>query len=304
MRNPQKTLTIEKAWRQEINRRWSAFKKSTISKLEEMNQTAIQSNIQNRDAIPFAMNPSQQRSYMVFLQAEIDRLLLVTAQAPNWQAQYQLASYERGLEMTRGAIIAQGAALVPTAAEISAASTLQAFSAAPSIGGTSGAPIHQDALEFLYNRSYETLNGWTDAMAKETRQILFNGAQQGKGIREIQREMVKRQNVSRSRARVIAQTEVSQAFQQSATNETERAAEELEIDIQMRWLTVMDNKVRDMHADWHGTLASPKGNRERIGKSPYNCRCAQAPVIPIANTKAQRDKFAKERVEMLKIERK
>lgn len=305
MKNPQKTLTIEKAWRREINRRWSAFKKSTTDMLREMNQFAIESDIQNRDAIPFAMNSAQQRAYMVFLQSEIDRLLLETTQAPNWQAQYQLQSYERGIEMTRASLISQGASLEPTPAEVAQAATITTFTAIPSMGAASTSiPIHRDALEFLYNRSYESLKGWTDAMAKETRQILFNGAQQGKGIREITKQIVDRQNVSRSRARVIAQTEISQAFQQSATNETERAAEELDIEIKMRWLTVMDFKVRHLHAKWHGTTATPAENRVRIGMSPYNCRCGNSPVIPIADTKAKQDRFDKEREKMLSIERK
>ena len=140
-------------------------------------------------------------------------------------------------------------------------------------------------------------------MATETRQILFDGIAQGKGIDDVVRDMVARIDVSRSRARVIARTETIQAFQLSSTNETARAAEEIGEEILLRWLTARDGRVRHLHAGWHGTLVTPKDNLARINVSPWNCRCAQAPVIPEANTRAKQKKFDKERKQLLSIER-
>jgi len=189
-----------------------------------MNVAAI---VVNKGAV-FSLSASQQRTFMTFLQAEIDRLLLVTQTPPNWQSQYQAQAYQRGLDGTRAGLISQGADIVPTVLQRLAAIDLTPFTATSALGTiTSSAPIHQDALEFLFTRSYEKLNGWTDAMATETRQILFDGVAQGKGIDDVVREMVNRQDVSRSRARVIARTETIQAFQISATNEAARAAEEI-----------------------------------------------------------------------------
>ena len=72
----------------------------------------------------------------------------------------------------------------------------------------------------------------------------------------------------------------------------------------MRWLTRKDSVVRHQHALWHGTLATPEDNFKRISVSPYNCRCAQSPVIPIANTKKKQDKFDEERKVLLALESK
>lgn len=299
-RSPTGTLRIEKAWNIEINKRWAAFKKSSLGRLRQINEQSVIIN----KAEPFAMSAEQLRTYMVFLRAEIQRLLIVSEQAPNWQASYQLQSYERGLESTRAALISQGATLTPTASEISAGASLGVFTATPTLGASSGmAPIHQDALEFLYSRSYESLKGWTDKMAAETRQILFEGVKQGNGINELIREISTRQDVSRSRARVIAQTETIQAYQQSTTNETERAAEEIGEEVKLRWLTRLDGRVRHLHASWHGTVVTTAQNRVRIGQSPWNCRCGQVPVIEGADTEAKRIKFAKEREAILDAER-
>ncbi len=301
-RNPTRTRTIEANWTRQINKRWAAFKRNAVSTLKEMNKEDGQ--IINKGAV-FNLSASQQRTYMAFLQREIDRLLLGTRQAPNWQAIYQAQAYQKGLDNTRQNLISQGASLVLTEAERLQSLNLTPFTATSSLGTgiTSSAPIHQDALEFLFNRSYDSLKGWTDDMSKQTRQILFDGVAQGKGIDEVVREMTARINVSKTRARVIARTETIQAYQRSNTNETARASEEIGEEILLRWLTARDSRVRHLHATWHGTLTTPKDNLKRINVSPWNCRCAQTPVIPEANTKKKQKKFDKERKQLLTLER-
>ena len=253
----------------------------------------------------FTMSAERQRTYMRFVEDEIQRLLLATEQAPNWQAQYQLDSYTRGLERTRAALVAQGADLVPTVEEQLTAAGLKPFTATPSLGGGStAAPIHQDALEFLYTRSYESLENWTDKLATETRQILFDGVTEGQGIDEVVRRMVDRIDVSRSRARVIASTEINQAYGRSAINEATRASEEIGKPVNLRWLSVMDGRVRHLHAKWHGVIMTPKKASENKNISPWQCRCAFAPVVPRADTAKKRVKFTEERRRMLLIERK
>lgn len=294
-KHPTGTGRIEGAWRGEINKRWAAFKRSTITRLRDVNKAAVLTNA----AEPFAMDASQIRSYMVFLNSEIDRLLLVTDQAPNWQAEYQLQSYTRGVGDATKALMAQSAQIAPTAAEVAAGAQLQAFTASPTLGGSTSLPIHQDALEFLYQRSYTSLKGWTDAMARETRQILMDGLSEGKGIAEVVRDMVNRQNVSRSRARVIARTETIQAYQRSNINETQRVAEETGEEILMQWVTASDERVRPLHARWHGTKVSPEENSKRINKSPWQCRCSQVPVISGFENKRRDERLKQERAKML-----
>lgn len=302
--NPTRTRVIESNWERDINRRWAVFKRNTVAELRRVNKLANPEDIVVNKGATFTISAGQQRTFMAFLQSEIDRLLLGTDEPPNWQAQYQAQAYQRGLDSTRASLISQGADIVPTELERLAGIDLTPFTATSSLGTiTSSAPIHQDALEFLFSRSYEKLNGWTDAMASETRQILFDGVAQGKGIDDVVREMVDRQNVSRTRARVIARTETIQAYQRSSTNEAARAAEEIGEEVLLRWLTVRDSRVRHLHATWHGTLTTPANNRKRINVSPWQCRCGTAPVIPEANTPAKQKKFKKEREQLLTLER-
>ncbi len=301
--NPTRTLTIERAWLRDINKRWRTFSVVVLDELRALNNQAIATNA----AKPFEMSPAQIRTYMVFLEAQINQILLGAPPGAeiNWQARYQLASYERSLRASRASLKAQGASLVATAQEILSAQGIAQFTATPSLVTAqigNFPPIHSDALEFLFTRSFKSLKGWTDAMATETSQILFDGASQGQGITEIVRKMRQRIDVSKSRAQLIASTEVIQAFQIAGTREAERASEELGEEVLLRWLTSRDGLVRHLHAEWHGTLATPADNSTRINKSPWRCRCSQAPVIAEANTEANDKKFAKQRKALLKLE--
>lgn len=296
--NPTRTKTIQNNWFRDINKRWSKFKKVTIDELKKYN-----TKINNAAGYTFEMNASQQRIYMEFLQIQINELLLGSTEPPNWQAYYQVQAYNRGIEKTRAALKASGATIQATAAEAATAAGLTTFTATATLGIASTAPIHGDAIAFLYTRSYEKLKGWTDAMASETRQILFNGVSEGQGIEEIARNMVARQDVSRTRARVIARTETIQAYQVSSANETERSSEELGEEVMIRWLSGLGPNVRHLHATWHGTVTSVKEYRRRIQVSPWNCVCAGAPVLAEFNTKAKNEKFAEERKVMLAREK-
>ena len=175
--NPTKTLTIEKNWRLEINRRWSRFSKLVVRPLKGFDNEFL-----NNREDPFVMSASQQRTYIEFLRTQIDQILLGSTEPPNWQAQYQLQSYERGLESTRQQLISQGGSIQPTETERLAAQGMRPLTATPSIGAAGLQPIHQDALQFLTTRSYESLKKWTDAFAVETRTILVDAVEQGQSV--------------------------------------------------------------------------------------------------------------------------
>ena len=299
--NPSKTLTIERMWVREINKRWRKFSKDVIAKLIEMNKQSIEVNAETH----FSFDMSQVRVYMIFYQSKLDELLGAEPPA-NWMNSYQLMSYQRGLQRARQQLVSEGASLIPTFEEAQQAQTIGAFTATPSLGvgvvTQSMAPIHSEALEFLYGRSYESLKGWTDKLGIETRQILVSGIEEGKGIRELTKEIQERIGVSKSRAELISSTETIQAYQRSSTNEAKRASEELGEEVLMRWISANDSRVRNLHRHYHGTLVTPEENFKRINKSPWRCRCAQVPTIKEAITPAKQEKFKKQRDALIKSE--
>jgi len=284
--NPTKTRGIEKAWNREINKRFSEFQKSVIGNLRDLNRLTVNE---------FNVNPDQLRAYMLFFQRELDRLIV-----GDWQEKYQRRSYQLSIDRANQELKRQGVRLTSleggsalTALELSA--VIASFdSIAPNLFN----PVHQEALAFLFTRSFEALSGLSQEMARNVRTILFNGAQQGLGINEIARQINERVSVGRSRARLIAQTETIQAFQRGTINQTTLAGEFLGEDIGLRWLTRRDNKVRHLHAGWHGKVFTQENAFKNINISPWNCRCGLAPVIEEADTEVKRIKFTKERKQL------
>ncbi len=301
--NPTKTRTIEKAWLRETRRRWREFKKQVTDELLRQQARALTIN-----AEAIALDDSQLRAFMVFYQRKIEELLLGTSSPPNWQARYQLEAYQRGLRRVRASLRQQGATLIPTTEDIQVAQTFtpERLTATPSLVGDVGSavsrPIHQASIEFLTTRSYTSLKGWTDALERETRQIISDSIVEGRGIDETVRAMGERIDVSRSRAQTIARTETVQAYQTSSISATQDASEELGEELMMRWITARDDRVRSLHAGWHGTVRTPEEMNRRKGISPYNCRCALVTVIPEAQTEATEERFTKQREQLLALE--
>ncbi len=289
--NPTRTRGIEKAWLREVNRRFREFRQSVISELVSANRVGVIT------VNAFEIDAEQLRAYMAFFQNEIDQILLGT-----WQEKYQRRAYQLAIDRAMAALRSQGFSTTLTEIDFIAGAGLGSFTAIPSLGFSAIdlalLPIHRETLEFLFTRSFESLEGLTATMARDVRTILFNGVEQGKGITELIRQIDERIKVGRSRASLIARTETIQAYQRGTINQTQLASEFLDEPIGLRWLTVRDGKVRHLHARWHGTVTDEDTARRRISISPFNCRCGLAPVIKEADTEAKRIKFKNERKQL------
>jgi SPP1 gp7 family putative phage head morphogenesis protein len=160
---------------------------------------------------------------------------------------------------------------------------------------------HKDAIDFLTKRSFDSLKKWTDAMTVEVRQILTDAVIEGDSLEVIIKNITERIDVSRSRARVIAATEINQAYSQSSINEAIAQSEELGEPVSLRWLTVRDSKVRHLHARFHGEVMTPQDASRNKSISPWNCRCGWAPVVG-EQTEAQSERFSQQRQQLLQLE--
>lgn len=288
--NPTKTRGIEKAWLKEVNRRFTSFNRTVIAALRILDNPALTVNA-------FDVDPIQLRAYIAFFQLEIDELIL-----GSWQERYQHRAYQLAINRATAALQAQGFRTTITEADILAGRSIGSFTDIPSLGlsalDVAALPIHQETLEFLFTRSFESLEGLTATMARDVRTILFNGVEQGQGVNELIRQINERVKVGRSRASLIARTETIQAYQRGTINQVQLASEFLDEPVKVRWLTVRDSKVRHLHAKWHGKVMTQENARKNISISPWNCRCGLAPVIKEADTEVKRMKFADERKQL------
>lgn len=296
MANPTKTSRIENTWKREINRRWGVVAHNIRNFDWETGQpknvmayrpltinNAAAKRLVNVEPVP--IDVARARQFIVFMEQQIDIVLMNSGN--NWQAKYQATSYQRAVNQARARIMQQGGTIVPFASDVQAGQGLTqfTFSAEATLSTMSSLPaggIHRDSLEFLFERSLESLDKWTTNLADEVRSITMEAVRTGANPRATEKKIFDRLSVSRSRARVIAQTETIQAYQYGNQNETERAAEELGEEILMGWINADDHKVRPLHREFgNSPPVSLDENKRRIAESPFNCRCAQRPVLDI-----------------------
>lgn len=274
--NPNKTKTIEKRWLAEINRRWAGF----TNAVEELPINSIVTNLDDRE----------KNEVDAFLLG-FDSLALTWLLAEPWQNKYQTQAYERSIERTN--------------TEVKPQLTLVELQSAILISGTAisllSIPVHRNELEFLHKRANDKLAGWIKLLSEEAAAILHDNY--GTLANDELIDLIKKRiSVSRSRAKVIAATEVAQAAQRAVINQAALISEATGVETLVRWLTVADSKVRHLHATWHGKLFTVKQALINITISPWNCRCGLKVIVKGRDPVRIKARFAKERLLLLSRE--
>ncbi|MDL5361360.1 phage minor head protein [Halalkalicoccus sp. NIPERK01] len=136
-------------------------------------------------------------------------------------------------------------------------------------------PIHEDKLSLMYERAFEELEGITQAAGQEIRRELTEGLAQGQGPRKIARNINDRvEKVGKTRATVMARTEVIRAHSESSLTEYERIlGEDAAVSAKAEISTAGDNRVCDICLGLEGRVFSLQEARGVIPVHPQ-CRCA------------------------------
>lgn len=275
--NPNKTKTLEKRWRAEINRRYAQLK-------AEMLLIPVPTMITNVDTV----TQSVIDDFLALFNRRAIGILLSTP----WQNKYQTIAYERSIER-----VSQGIRSLLTGREAFALPSLD-LGAAALVTTTE----HSNELNFLHSRANGSLAKWVNQLLEDTKSILHEKA----GIvpaDSIYDAILDRINVTASRSRVIDTTEISQASQRSVIKEVQETAIVSDQNVEVRWITVADPSVRHLHANWHGKIMSPEQAARNITISPWNCRCGLKPVIKNRVPARVNARFAKERKILLAKEK-
>lgn len=139
-------------------------------------------------------------------------------------------------------------------------------------------PVHSDALQLLYTRNYEALQGITDDVAKEISRELTDGFAQGWGPRKMARSLTDRVDaVGKTRATTLARTEVINAHAESTLTRFEEQGVD-QVTVQAEWLTAGDDRVCADCQALEGNVYSIDEARGLLPRHP-RCRCAWAPKV-------------------------
>ena len=250
-------------------------------------------------AFAFDTNPNKIRKFMTWLRVQENKGILETVRGPGmsfagpagdgqvpWSNTYVRSSYQRGLFSGRSRLRAKGVNLPPGDDPFGG------------IGQAFNRPRHIDAVGIAYTRAFDSLEGVTRAMDSQISRVLADGLARGVGPREMARSINNRvSKIGITRARLVARTEVTHAFNTAQLNEFEDVAEAIGEPVKSEWWTSSDERVRSSHAERHGRIFDRKEAEVLIGEP--NCRCTLLPYIgSIDKNSAERKKSAKARAEV------
>lgn len=279
--NPNKTKTIEKNWDREISTRWTQF------------WLAVQ-KIQFNSVI-INLDDSEQAEVDRFLEifALLVTQILLGGNDGEWQNKYQTQAYQRAAERA----IADARSQFTEQEQENILLFIAAFT------GLLLLPSNRNELAFLHNRANGKLRGWIQLLIQDVNSIVHDNF--GRiSVDELMGLIKKRLDVTASRARMIAITEITQASQRAvviAAIELEQSTGE---EILVRWITVRDSRVRHLHAGWHGKKFTPEQIQINANISPWNCRCSHRTVRKDDVSPKVESKFSAERRFLLSRERK
>lgn len=136
-------------------------------------------------------------------------------------------------------------------------------------------PVHRDALQLLYTRNYQQLEGITNAVAQQINQELTQAFAAGENPRDVAERLTDRvDTVGKTRATTLARTETINAHSTATLNRYERAGID-EVGGKAEWSAAMD--ACDQCAALHGDTYPINEARGLLPAHP-NCRCAWIPV--------------------------
>lgn len=136
-------------------------------------------------------------------------------------------------------------------------------------------------LQIAYTSAYNDWRGLSDYSRQQLASTIMEGIARGANPRDVEKDIVNRVDVSESRARQIAQTEITSTLREANRKEVIEARETLGVDTIMLWMSALKPTTRPWHAAKHGTFLTPEqidtfysenGNR-------YNCYCSQTPAL-------------------------
>lgn len=144
-------------------------------------------------------------------------------------------------------------------------------------------PIHADRVGLLYTRTFNELQGVTDAMDQSMSRVLAQGMAEGKNPKKIARDLVAEvQDIGIRRAKLIAQTETVRAHAEGSLNTYESFAAE-GVSLRAEWINAGDEKVcprclaHSVNADGSirvYTLSEARG----LIPQHCGCRCVWGPI--------------------------
>lgn len=161
---------------------------------------------------------------------------------------------------------------------------------------------HRRRMAMVYARNFEEMQNLAMGARTNMRRVIADGIGRGLNPRDIAKTLEKQAGLTKSRANLIARTEVTMALKRSRWDEAEDAKEEYGLNTKELYLSALSPTTRKTHAEKHATLLTIDECREWWSESrnSCNCKCSTTSVIvdkdgnPLVPAIIDRAKRAKE----------
>ena len=248
--DPTKTLTLRTKFANDVSGRFNKVRASVNNYVK---------NIEENGFI-FETDVQKLEQFNIWLQQQIDTDILAVSDLTPWTDEYIQKGYQSG---TKHGLNELGKA---------------GYNDLLTIEQSLALPVNRESLQLLYTRTYVGLEGITTSMATQMSRILAEGFANGTNPNDIARTMSNSiDKINRTRAKVLARTEIINAHANATLNNYELAGVE-EVNVIPEWLTAGDSRVCPICkalSQQSYTLESAKG---MIPAHP-NCRCAWTPKV-------------------------
>lgn len=146
-------------------------------------------------------------------------------------------------------------------------------------------PEYQSRVGLVYSRVFEGMKGLTDSTRVDLADTLARGMASGKGVRALSQDVMKRIDVSHSRAKRIVRTEILNSYRTASAAETDSINENVYDDSDWHmtslWFSALAPTSRPNHVSRHGMTYTTQQVRDFYADSAnaINCLCSQSPVL-------------------------
>ena len=143
----------------------------------------------------------------------------------------------------------------------------------------------QSRVGLVQSRVFESMKGLSDSTKTDLANTLARSMSSGKGIKETTKDVLKRVDVSHSRAKRIVRTEILNAYRTATAAETEVLNEDVYADSEYHmlqlWWSALAPTSRPNHIIRHGETFTTQEVREfyTLAANAINCLCSQSPVL-------------------------
>lgn len=146
---------------------------------------------------------------------------------------------------------------------------------------------YRNRVGIAQTKSYDHWSGQSAQIRAELSQIIGSAVADGRPPREVKALIRDRLDVSESKARAFAQTDITDSLRQARWAEDDAAAEQFGLDLRELHTSALLPTTRHTHAARHGKVYTTAEVREWYAKdgNRYNCHCSQTTCLIDASGK-------------------